>query len=84
MDREEILEKVCEIVSDVLAVHLKDVTPQSRFVQDLGAESLQTAELFAIVEEEFEVELDEEETLRTETVSSTVDLLMEALVRPAP
>jgi len=75
MDREEILERVCEVVSDVLGVNIQDITADSRFVEDLGAESVQSVELVAALEEEFDVEMDEEAALRVETVGSVVDLI---------
>ncbi len=81
MDKDEILERVCEVVSDVLGVNLQDVTPDSRFVEDLGAESIQSVELVAAFEEEFDVEMDEEAALQVQTVSKAVDFIAEAVER---
>lgn len=79
MDKEEILERVCEVVSDVLGVNLQDVTAESRFVEDLGAESIQSVELVAAFEEEFDVELDEEAALQVQSVGKAVDFIADAL-----
>ncbi len=83
MDKDEILERVCEVVSDVLGVNLQDVTAESRFVEDLGAESIQSVELVAAFEEEFDIELDEEAALQVQTVGKAVDFVAEALERQA-
>jgi acyl carrier protein len=79
MDRDEILERVREVVSDVLGVNLQDMALESRFVEDLGAESIQSVELVAAFEEEFDVELDEEAALQVQTVGRAVDFIAEAL-----
>jgi len=81
MEKDEILERVCEVVSDVLGVNLQDVTPESRFVEDLGAESIQSIELVAAFEEEFDIELDEEAALQVQTVAKAVDFIAEAVER---
>jgi acyl carrier protein len=79
MDKEEILERVCDVVSDVLGVNVQDITQESRFVEDLGAESIQSVELVAAFEEEFEIEMDEETALRVQTVGKAVDFIAEVL-----
>ena len=81
MDKDEILERVCEVVSDVLGVNVQDITPESRFVEDLGAESIQSVELVAAFEEEFDIELDEEAALQVQTVSKAVDFIADAIER---
>jgi acyl carrier protein len=81
MDKDEILERVCEVVSDVLGVNLQDITPDSRFVEDLGAESIQSIELVAAFEEEFDIELDEEAALQVQTVGKAVDFVADAIER---
>ena len=75
MEKEEILGRVSEVVSEVLGVNVEDVTPDSRFVQDLGAESIQSVELVAAFEEEFEIEMDEETALQVQNVGMAVDFV---------
>ncbi len=82
MDKEEILARVREVVSEVLGVNVEDVTPDSRFVQDLGAESIQSVELVAAFEEEFEIEMDEEAALQVQTVSMAVDFISRVIEEP--
>jgi acyl carrier protein len=81
MEKDEILERMCEVISDVLGVSIQDIAPDSRFVEDLGAESTQSVELVAAFEEEFEVEMDEEAALQVDTVSRALDFIAEALAR---
>ena len=82
MEKEEILGRVSEVVSEVLGVNVEDVTPDSRFVQDLGAESIQSVELVAAFEEEFEIEMDEEAALQVQTVSMAVDFISRVIEEP--
>jgi acyl carrier protein len=81
MDKDEIYERVCDVVSDVLGVNVQDVALESRFVEDLGAESIQSVELVAAFEEEFEIEMDEEAALQVQTVAKAVDFIAEVLER---
>lgn len=81
MDKEKILERVCEVASEVLGVKVQDITSESRFVEDLGAESIQSVELVAAFEEEFEIEMDEEAALQVQTVSMAVDFIAEVIER---
>ena len=53
----EVLDKVVEIVCNQLSVNKEDVTPDASFVEDLGADSLDTVELVMAFEEEFGLEI---------------------------
>ena len=75
MDKDKVLERVVEVVCDVLGVTAAEVEPEARFVEDLGAESIQSVELVAAFEEEFDVEMDEDVALQVTTVSSAVDFI---------
>lgn len=79
MDKDEILERVCDVVSDVLGVSVNEITPDSRFVEDLGAESIQSVELVAAFEEEFDIEMEEETALQVETVATAVDFIADVI-----
>jgi len=79
MDKNELYERVCNVVCDVLGVSADEITPESRFVQDLSAESIQSVELVAAFEEEFEVEMDEEAALQVATVGEAVDFIAETI-----
>ena len=84
MDKCEVFERVCEVVSDVLGVNVQDISSDSRFAEDLGAELVQGTELATALAEEFEVEVEEELALQTLTVGDAVDLIAEAIDRESP
>jgi len=65
-------EKVKEIVADELSVDAGIVTPQARFVEDLGADSLDVVELVMRFEEEFEIEIPDEDAEKIATVGDAV------------
>ena len=69
----EVLDKVVDIVCNQLTVNKEDVTAESSFVEDLGADSLDTVELVMALEEEFGAEIPDEEAEKITTVQSAVD-----------
>ena len=69
----EVLDKVVEIVCNQLRVPEEDVTPESSFVEDLGADSLDTVELVMAFEEEFGLEIPDDEAENITTIKSAVD-----------
>ena len=71
----EVLDKVVEIVCNQLTVDKNDVTPESSFVEDLGADSLDTVELVMAFEEEFEIEIPDEEAEKIATVEDAVNYI---------
>lgn len=66
------VDKVKEIVADELSVDESIVTPQARFVEDLGADSLDVVELVMRFEEEFEIEIPDEDAEKITTVGDAV------------
>lgn len=68
-------ERVKKIVVDQLGVKEDDVTPNASFVDDLGADSLDTVELVMALEEEFETEIPDEEAEKITTVQQAVDYI---------
>jgi len=69
------VEKVKEIVADELSVDESIVTPQARFVEDLGADSLDVVELVMRFEEEFEIEIPDEDAEKIATVGDAVSYI---------
>ncbi|MDQ4105723.1 MAG: acyl carrier protein [Actinomycetota bacterium] len=77
MEREEILEKIKEITADRLGVEESDVTPEASFRQDLEADSLDLVELIMELEEQFGMEIPDEEAEKITTVEEAVDYVAE-------
>ena len=71
----EVLEKVQAIVSEQLSVDQSKVTPEASFVNDLGADSLDTVELVMALEEEFNIEIPDEAAEGIATVQDAVDFI---------
>ena len=68
-------ERVKKIVVEQLGVKEDEVTPNASFVDDLGADSLDTVELVMALEEEFETEIPDEEAEKITTVQQAVDYI---------
>ncbi len=69
------LDKIRAIVAEQLGVDEDQVTPDASFVDDLGADSLDTVELIMAFEEEFEVEIPDEEAQKIKTVQDVIDYI---------
>lgn len=69
-------ERVKKIVCEQLGVKEDDVNPSSSFVDDLGADSLDTVELVMALEEEFETEIPDEEAEKLATVQDAIDYVV--------
>ncbi len=68
-----IKERVQKIVIEQLGVNEEEVTPNASFVDDLGADSLDTVELVMALEEEFECEIPDEEAEKITSVQQAID-----------
>tara|TARA_A100001037_G_C14857511_1_gene503643 strand:- start:407 stop:616 length:210 start_codon:yes stop_codon:yes gene_type:complete len=64
-----------KLVCEQLGVKEEDVTPEASFVEDLGADSLDTVELVMALEEEFETEIPDEEAEKITTVKEAIDYI---------
>ena len=69
------LDKVKEIIVDKLGVELNKVTSNAKFINDLGADSLDQIELIMQLEEEFDIEISDEEAETLTTVQKVYDFL---------
>ncbi|MDH4150459.1 MAG: acyl carrier protein [Betaproteobacteria bacterium] len=72
---ENIEQRVKKIVAEQLGVNDADVKNESSFVNDLGADSLDTVELVMALEEEFETEIPDEDAEKITTVQQAVDYI---------
>ena len=68
-------EKIQEIVADKLGVEKSKITLEASFIDDLGADSLDTVELIMKMEEEFEIEIPDEDAEKLRTVGDVVSYL---------
>jgi acyl carrier protein len=71
----DVLERVKKIVIEQLGVKEDEVKSDSSFVDDLGADSLDTVELVMALEEEFEIEIPDEEAEKITTIQQAVDYI---------
>ena len=71
----DVEKRVKDVVATVLKIDPGTITPEARFVEDLGAQSIQSVELVAAFEEEFDIEMDEEEALAVKNVGKAVEFI---------
>ena len=70
-------DRIKKIIAEQLGVEEDDVVPEAKFVEDLGADSLDTVELVMALEEEFEIEIPDDDAEKIQTVASAVDFIKE-------
>lgn len=70
-------ERVKKIVSEQLGIEDEDITVESSFVEDLGADSLDTVELVMAFEEEFKIEIPDEDAEKILSVKNAIDYIKE-------
>ena len=70
-----ISEKVSQIIVQQLGVDAEEVTPEASFIDDLGADSLDTVELVMAFEEEFDIEIPDEDAEKMAKVKDAIDYL---------
>ncbi len=68
-------ERVTKMVAEQLGVKEEEVKSESSFVEDLGADSLDTVELIMALEEEFDTEIPDEEAEKIATVQNAIDYI---------
>lgn len=67
--------RVKEIVCEQLGVSEEEVTPEASFIEDLGADSLDIVELVMALEEEYEMEISDEDAEKIKTVKDVIDYI---------
>lgn len=68
-------DKVSELIVEQLGVDAEKVVPEATFIDDLGADSLDTVELIMAIEEEFDCEIPEEEATKITTVGEVISFV---------
>ena len=72
-DQKTIEQRVKEIIVNQLNVNEEQITPTASFLDDLGADSLDTVELVMALEEEFDIEISDEDAEKIQTVQNAID-----------
>ena len=73
----ETSDRTRKVIADLLKVPVEKVTDEANFVRDLGMESIQSVELIAALEEEFDVEIDEDRAGGNDTVGKAIAYMEE-------
>jgi acyl carrier protein len=73
-----LFDEVKEVIVEQLNVSPEEVKPEARFVEDLGADSLDVVEMIMALEEKFEIEIPDSEAEKIQTVQDVVDYIEKA------
>ena len=68
-------EKLRDIIVDVLSVNPDEITPDTKFIDDLGADSLDVYQIIMAVEEALDIEINEEDAEKIQTVQDALDMI---------
>ena len=74
----DLFEQVKEVIVEQLNVAPEEVKPEAKFVEDLGADSLDVVEMIMALEEKFEIEIPDSEAEKIQTVQDVVDYIQKA------
>ena len=74
-----IAEKIKAVIAEQLGVKPEEVTDQAKFVDDLGADSLDTVELLMELEEEFDINIPDDAAEKIQTVGQAIDHIQDAV-----
>jgi len=75
MEQAQVEQRVKNVIGNVLKIDPETIATDANFIFDLGADSMQSLELIAAFEEEFDIEMEEDEALEIQTVSGAVDFI---------
>lgn len=79
MEKQEVQSKVKQVVSRVLKMDESTIADEANFIFDLGADSMQSLELVAGFEEEFDIEMDQDRALEIQSIDGAVEFIEEYL-----
>ena len=72
---DDVAQRVKDVTARVLKVDVNDIDDTAEFVKDLGAESIQSIELVAAFEEEFDIEMDEDDALDVKSIDGAIEFI---------
>ncbi len=75
MEKQEVQSKVKKVVAQVLKMDESEIQDDANFIFDLGADSMQSLELVAGFEEEFDIEMDQDKALEIQSIDGAVDFI---------
>jgi acyl carrier protein len=75
MEKQEVQSRVKQVVSRVLKMDEGSIADEANFIFDLGADSMQSLELVAGFEEEFDIELDQDKALEIQSIDGAVEFI---------
>jgi acyl carrier protein len=78
---DSVADRVKRVVAEVLEIDAATIADHARFVEELGAKSIQSIELVAAFEEEFDIDMDDEQALSVKTVNGAVDFISKILAQ---
>jgi acyl carrier protein len=79
MDHIEVQNSVKKVIAKVLKTNEENISDNANFIFDLGADSLQSVELVAAFEEEFQIEMEEDKALEIQTVADATKFISQYL-----
>ncbi len=79
MEKNKVQQKVKQVVSKVLKMEAAEIRDDANFIFDLGADSMQSLEMIAAFEEEFNIEMDQEKALEVQTIDGAVEFIAHQL-----
>jgi acyl carrier protein len=75
MEKQEVQSRVKQVVSRVLKMDENEIADEANFIFDLGADSMQSLELVAGFEEEFDIEMDQDKALEIQSIDGAVEFI---------
>lgn len=75
MEKNVIQERVKEVIARILKIDPAEISDDANFIFDLGADSMQSLELVAAFEEEFDIQMDEDKALEVQNVDDAVNFI---------